>query len=225
MTTDEDSNLSAARAFVAFGLSEQRAGRRESASGPGSSLAAAKPALNLLRRTLRHRHLASVLDLGCGDWNWMQALALPGVGRDLQVRYEGWEASPELVNELNVRHGRPGMIEFMARDITTAPLPKVDLIIARDVLFHLSVAQALPLVDRIRESCRYFLSTSFLGLKENGDISSYLPINGWGFHKINLNVAPFNLAESMEEAVREPMCAHSETSRYMCLYQFRSIEA
>lgn len=220
--TEEESNFGAARSFVAFGLQEQRAGRRESASGPGSSRAAAQPALRLLRRTLRQRRVKTILDLGCGDWNWMQALELPGVGRALELQYEGWEASQELVSQLNARHARPGKIDFHVRDITTEPLPMVDLIIARDVLFHLPLLQAERLVQRIRQSCRFFLSTSFLGVHANADIEGYLPIEGWGFHKLNLNLAPFCLAETMEEAVREPLCTHSGSSRYICLYQFET---
>ncbi len=217
---EKDSNFAAARAFAEFGLKKRRDGERESASGPGSSRKAALPATRLLRRTLRQRGVKSVLDLGCGDWNWMQTLNLPGVDRDLDIRYQGWDASPDLVQELADRYGLPGRIDFELRDITTAPLPEVDLIIARDVLFHLPLAQSVPLLDRIRTRCRLFLSTSFLGENENSDIREYLPIEGWGFYRINLNIAPFGLAEQMEEAVREPLGAHSGKSRYACLYAF-----
>lgn len=218
--SDPQSNFDAARAFAEFGLAKRATGARESASGPGSSQDAARPALQLLRRTLRQRPIRTVLDLGCGDWNWMQALGLPGVGQDLNIRYEGWDASPDLIAELTARHGQPGQIDFALRDITTAPLPQVDLIIARDVLFHLPLPQSVPLVARLRQSCRFFLSTSFLTEPDNSDIEGYLPIEGWGFYRINLNAAPFDLGGQMEEAVREPLCSHKGRNRYACLYGF-----
>lgn len=220
--TETESNFDAARAFVDFGLERRRAGERESASGPGSSRAAAGPALDLLRRTIERRRIDSILDLGCGDWNWMAALDLPGMGQGLNVRYQGWDAHADLVQELVTDYGQPGQIDFAVRDIITASLPQVDLIIARDVLFHLPLSQSGPLVERIGRSCRYFLSTSFLTESENADIRGYLPIEGWGFHRINLNVAPFALGEKMEEAVREPLCAHHGRSRYFCLYEFET---
>lgn len=216
----QDSNFDAARAFVEFGLSEQAAGRRESASGPGSSLAAAEPALRLLRRVLAERDVGSILDLGCGDWNWMRGLGLPEAGTGRKLRYEGWDASADLVAQLQADHGRPGEIDFLLRDITTAPLPQVDLVILRDVLFHMPVALATDLLARLRQSTRFLLSTSFLGMERNDDIQAYLPINGWGFHRINLNVAPFDLAETMQEAVREPLCSNKGRARFFCLYEF-----
>lgn len=220
MMPDKLSNFDAARAFVEFGLREKRAGRRESASGPGSSRMAAEPTLKLLRRTLNQHKIHSILDLGCGDWNWMQELDLPDVGNGLQAHYTGWEANADLVDDLNARYGRSPLIDFAVRDISTETLPQVDLIIARDVLFHMPVAQTQALLERIQQSCRFFLSTSFLGVAQNVDIETYLPIENWGFHKINLNIAPFDLADHMEDAVREPLGTHSGNSRYICLYRF-----
>jgi len=215
-----NSNFEAARAFVEFGLQEQSAGRRESASGPGSSRAAAAPTLALLQRLLRQYEITSVLDLGCGDWNWMQDLRLPQAGTDRQIRYLGWDASPELVDSLNSHHGQPGLIDFEVKDITTEPLPEVDLVIARDVLFHLPISQAEAVVTQVRRRARYFLSTAYLGELENQDIAGYLPIEGWGFHRINLNVAPFDLLEDLQEALREPLCSHKGQPRFVCLYAF-----
>ena len=62
--TDQPSNFDAARGFAEFGLREREAGRRESASGPGSTLEAAGPAIELLRHVLVHERPETVLDLG-----------------------------------------------------------------------------------------------------------------------------------------------------------------
>lgn len=220
MSPDETSNFEAAARFAAFGLQERAEERRESASGPGSSHAATQATRQLLRRSLRQRNIHSILDLGCGDWNWMRRLKLPDLGEGLEVRYEGWEASPELVAEFQQTHGRPGQIDFRLCDATTTGLPQVDRIIARDILFHMPLHLAQPLVERISRSCRFFLSTSFLGMAENSDIKSYLPIENWGFHRINLNAPPFGLTDHLLEAVCEPLCSHAGHRRYICLYDF-----
>lgn len=213
------SNFEAARQFAEFGLAEKRKGNRESASGPGSTRKAARPALEVLRRLIRRRPIRSMLDLGCGDWNWMQYLELPDGGRKRGVRYEGWDASPDLIDGLTREFGQKN-ISFQLQDVTTAELPQVDLIVARDILFHLPRQNTIDLLQKIRRSTRYFASTSFLGMGENSEIQSYLPIEGWGFYKINLNRAPFNLGEDMIEAQREPEGWHSGHNRFFCLYEF-----
>lgn len=216
------SNFDAARSFADFGLERKRQGRRESASGPGSSRNAARPTLKLLRATLRQHSITSILDLGCGDWNWMQHLRLPEAGTDRQISYEGWDASPTLITALNEQFGIEGKIAFKLSDITAQALPKVDLIIIRDVLFHLPLEHSIPLLQRIRESCRYMIATAFLGSPENSDIASYMPIDGWGFYPINLNAAPFNMSEDMWFAAREPECDHKGLARFVCLYKFEN---
>lgn len=213
-------NFDAARQFADFGLIDRDAGNRESASGPGSSRSAAENTIKLLRHTIETRKVRTILDLGCGDWNWMKDVGLHDLADGNRVRYQGWDASPKLVEELSATFGVPGAIEFHLRDITTAPIPKVDLIIARDVLFHLPRAITKTLLDRISEACDYFLSTSFLSVAENGDISAYNEIEGWGYYNINLNIPPFNLARRMETAEREKLDEKIANPRYICLYNF-----
>jgi SAM-dependent methyltransferase len=215
------SNFVAARDFVAFGLEEKRAGRRESASGPGSSLAAAASTIRMLRRVLAEREIRSILDLGCGDWNWMRTLGLPHLNQGKDVRYLGWEANADLVAALESDFGQTGRIEFQLQDITTAAFPPADLIIARDVLFHLPIHLGRCVIDKIRSSCRFLLSTSFLNEPQNSDIQSYLPIENWGFYPINLNVSPYDLGSSLEEAAYEPLCDYKGKRRYVCLYAFQ----
>ncbi len=212
------SNFEAARRFAEFGLKEKAAGRRDSASGPGSSSKASGAALKFLRRVIHEHNVASILDLGCGDWHWMRELGLPRPSGDRVVRYEGWDASEEMVASLNGEFGSE-FIAFKVRDITTEPLPNVDLIIARDVLFHIDIALVEEMVGRIRGTSRLFATNSFRRVKHNANIEPYMPIEGWGFHKINLDIAPFNLAPSLVECVEEKAARHTGDRRYFCLYR------
>jgi hypothetical protein len=124
-----------------------------------------------------------------------------------------------MVEELNRTHGSD-RIGFFTRDITQSPLPEVDLIIARDVLFHIDIRIVRQLIDRIRRATKLLVSTSFLEMKENRNIESYLPIEGWGFHKLNLNVAPFDIARFMVESREEKKARHTGHRRFICLYDF-----
>ncbi len=214
------SNFEAAQTFADFGLADRDAGNRESASGPGSSRIIAQKTIELLNSTINAKNIRSILDLGCGDWNWMADVDLSQPPNGAKLRYQGWDASEKLVDELTRKYGIADEIEFNVRDITTAPLPKVDLIIARDVLFHLPIEIAVPLVNRIKLSCAYLVSTSFFDSQTNTDIAPYNAIEGWGYYKINLNIPPFSLSQHLDVAYREKPEKLGAAPRYICLYDF-----
>lgn len=219
MDSKRVSNFEAARRFAEFGLKEKAAGRRDSASGPGSSSRASAEALEFLRRIIAEHNIGSILDLGCGDWHWMRHLGLPRPSGDAFVTYEGWDASEAMVASLSKEFGGEG-ISFQVKDITTEPLPAAELIIARDVLFHIDIAIAQEMVKRIRTGARFFAATSFLGVTRNRNIEAYMPIEGWGFHKVNMDIAPFDLAPNLVGCVEEKECSHTGDKRYFCLYSF-----
>lgn len=217
--TKSHSNLDAAAAFVDFGLLEKSKGGRESASGPGSSLSSAAAASNLLLRKLRELPIRSVLDLGCGDWNWMRNLGFPNPIPGRHITYEGWESSQELVDALRSKHATDG-VDFHLRDVSTEAMPDVDLIIARDILFHMPPPMAVEVVERIKKSGKYLAAPSYIFVKQNAGFKEYLDIEGWGYFHINMNIEPFSLAPYLQESVLEPLCQSWENKRYFCFYEF-----
>jgi SAM-dependent methyltransferase len=212
------SNISAARAFVEFGLREREAGRRESASGPGSAASAAAECLKLLNASVSDYNVTSILDLGCGDWNWMR---LADWRQLRSVEYEGWDAHETLIEDLSKAFGDE-RTRFRVADITSTAFPNVDLVVCRDVLFHLPITLASKIIGRTRELKCLLLSTSFLGVRENMDIETYLPIDGWGFHRVNLDVYPFDLGNFRVRSYLEPECANGGIDRSVCLYDLRN---
>jgi SAM-dependent methyltransferase len=212
------SNFSAARAFVEFGLKEREAGRRESASGPGSAAFAAAECLKLLDASVAEYGVNSILDLGCGDWNWMRSA---GWRQFESVEYDGWDAHEGLIVDLRKAFGGE-RTRFRVADITSAELPGADLVVCRDVLFHLPLALASKVIRDICALKCLLLSTSFLDIRENKDIETYLPIEGWGFHRVNLDIPPFNLQDFRVRSCREPECASGGIDRSVCLYDLRN---
>jgi SAM-dependent methyltransferase len=219
----ESTNFAAARGFVEFGLEQRRKGRRESASGPGSALAAAAQTLALLDEITQELPIRKMVDLGCGDWNWMKE-AHWYRSRSC-VDYVGWEASPELVGELQRLYGRPG-VSFALADIVEHAFPPADLLICRDVLFHLPIALALRAAKKIMRSRGLLLATTYPDQTVNTDIMPQLhvPVTNWGFYRINLDIPPFHFAPWMRRQVIEPLCAWQNTRRAICLYDFRDVE-
>jgi SAM-dependent methyltransferase len=218
MTTPR-SNFDAAKAFVEYGLSEKREGRRESASGPGSALSATTECLELLDEVIARHDIKTILDLGCGDWHWMR-LANWRKGKDI-VSYEGWDAHPGLVDHLNQLYGDE-RTRFRLADITTEPLPQVDLVICRDVLFHLPLDLGARVVEQLKGRDTMLISTSFQNVGENAGIKPYMAIENWGFYHINLDIAPFGLRPYRLRAIPEAVSAILEHERSICLYDMKA---
>lgn len=217
-------NIEAARQFVEFGLKMKAENQRESASGPGSSLESTKEVRNLILSSVREFSIRSILDLGCGDLNWMshviEEIQSPDFPSGSEISYEGWDVHPDLVRLLNETYGDAN-ISFKVGDVTADDLPCVDLVICRDVLFHLDRALGKKVIERIRDSgAKFFLATSFPDINENDNIVKYNHIDGWGFYRINLDIEPFNLGSYCKVRVEETNCANKGFKRYACLYQF-----
>lgn len=135
------------------------------------------------------------------------------------VNYHGWEANKTLVSWLNQNYADE-QTHFQVADAVADPFPKVDLVIARDILFHMQPKYGLRIVEKAKNNRSLLISTSFMGVRRNGSLRRYIRISGWGFYKINLNAPPFSLADTMRIAYDEPRCSHTGSRRFICLFDF-----
>jgi len=161
---------------------ENRWGSSESRSGRGSTLAYTERLWPLLERYLTTLNVEVFLDVPCGDFNWMKYVKLPH-----GTRYIGGDIVVPLVHDLQKKYGSD-RYSFHTIDIVEGPLPKADLWLCRDVLFHLPnediqrvfrnfVAAAIP----------YILTTTYNFSRKNDDVKA------GGFRFINLRLPPFML--------------------------------
>ncbi len=88
----------------------------ESVSGPGSELQQARNIIEEIPILLRELNIKSLLDLPCGDFNWMKLVNLTG------VEYLGGDIVPDLVRINTENHSAPG-IAFQTLDLINGPLP------------------------------------------------------------------------------------------------------
>ena len=158
-------------------------GETETRSGPGSTLARAEAFRGDLERVLGELGVRSLLDVGCGDFNWMRTLAVP------LERYVGVDIVPELVADLERRHGG-GFREFRCLNAVRDRLPNCDAAICRDCLVHLRNEDILALLANLRRSgTRFLIATTFPDLEVNADVET----GGW--RPLNLRLEPFLLPE------------------------------
>jgi SAM-dependent methyltransferase len=102
-------------------------------SGTGSTMAATLLYRTFLQQFLADNHIHSVVDAGCGDWEFSQAIDWTGID------YQGFDIVGELVDADTKRFGKPN-IQFIHANIVDTDLPPADLLIAKHVLQHLPTA-------------------------------------------------------------------------------------
>jgi methyltransferase family protein len=157
-------------------------GAPDSRSGLGSELDATADLRAALPGFLARHHARALLDIPCGDFNWLSRLGL-------QLSYTGADIVPAIVDANERTFGGPGSNRrFLQRDLTRDPLPPADIVLCRDCLVHLSFANIFRAFANIRRSgAKYLLTTTFLDHHENVDIDD----GDWRI--LNLEKAPFNL--------------------------------
>jgi len=205
----EKTNFHAAKKFVEM----KRAHNQESLSGPGSWEVNTKESIELINQVISEYNVKSILDLGCGDWNWFKNVNLENVW------YEGWDADTQMIEGNRHKYGS-NKINFFVSDIVLKKYPKVDLIICRDVLFHIDVDLTLKVLNKIKASATLLISTSFRDVDNNTGPASYTNFDDWGFYNINLNIEPFNLKKYEKIFVEEKNNKSKNHKRYISLYYF-----
>ena len=151
----------------------------ERVSGGGSEMQNTEVIRRELPVLLQKFGIKSILDIPCGDWNWMKSVDLCGAS------YIGADIVPDLIERNKSLYPST---DFRVLDLTSDALPKVDLIFTRDCLGHLSNDNVSKAIRNCQESgSKYLLATSFTKWDMNPDIE-----NG-GWKCINLMIPPFQL--------------------------------
>lgn len=158
----------------------------ESVSGVGSILSHTKVIRRELPGLLDEIGATSLLDIPCGDFNWLKEVSL-----NLGV-YIGADVVEELIIINNKNFGNDAR-KFVKLDITKDELPLVDVIFCRDCLVHFSFDDIFLALKNIKASnSKYLLTTTFTARDKNKDIFS----GEW--RPLNLQHAPFRFPKPIE---------------------------
>tara|TARA_R110002072_G_scaffold125361_2_gene261302 strand:- start:104 stop:856 length:753 start_codon:yes stop_codon:yes gene_type:complete len=157
---------------------EENTWNSSSASGLGSELQNVRAIMRQIPALLRELEVDSLLDLPCGDYNWMQRLDLGA------VQYVGADIVTALIERNRMLHEG---VRFEILDLLKDDLPPADLILCRDCLVHLSFADIeLALKNLCRSKVKYLLTTTFTNRSTNQDIVT----GQW--RALNLTRPPFS---------------------------------
>lgn len=156
-----------------------------SVSGEGSDdLQTAQIKIHL-PKLLEQYNIKTMLDLPCGDFNWMKDV-------DLNLdKYIGGDIVEEIVELNNQKYSNPDR-EFRVLNLIEDKLPKTDLLFCRDCLVHLSFEDIFKSIANIKKcGIKYLMTTTFPECQENKNITT----GDWRI--INLELSPFNFPKPL----------------------------
>lgn len=182
-------------------------GSLESFSGRGSNREYTHNIRLKLPSLFDEFHINSILDLPCGDFNWMKEVPLrPG------MHYLGADIVEELIayNKLKYSHKQR---EFKVMNLLQDSLPEVDLVLCRDCLGHFSNEDVKKAVRNIKNSnSKYLLTTSFPAIRNRNILTG-------SFRTINLEGSPFHFPPPILYIQEKGVGSKITAGKYLVLWR------
>lgn len=152
-------------------------------SGGGSDATAVIDYRSFLERFVRMNAIGSVVDIGCGDWQFSRFIDWGG------ARYHGFDVVEPVIARNRAAHARDGVaFDVMPSDL--GDLPDADLLIMKDVLQHLPDADIMRFRDRLFGRYRTCLLTNSY---RKVDTATNVDIETGGFRCLDLTAPPYSI--------------------------------
>jgi len=154
-------------------------------SGTGSTVSYTKRTRSVIAHVLKEHNVQTMIDAPCGSFHWMplvfERLKAVGAGPN---EYTGYDVVASVIQSVSAAHATnvsTPKLQFLVADLTTDSLPRgKDLILSRDALQHLSLAQIRAVLRNFQQADpKLLLVGSYPGTYDNVDIptGSYFPVN------------------------------------------------
>ena len=150
-------------------------------SGPGSSMEATQPLREFIDRFVTSYNIESIIDIGCGDLSWM-----PLTQAFKSCQYTGIDINEQLIEQHTKEFPQHS---FICQDVVLDIPAKGDLVIIRDVIFHMAHEEVISMLVNSKRKFRYFLITSCQNAYNNSGFNEY------HFHDLNLFLPPFGFSQ------------------------------
>ena len=165
---------------------------KQSRSGKGSNFNQSLLLKNALKIFFKEKKIKKILDIGCGDFNWMSTLLS-------EVDYEsylGVDLVDTLIND-NIKKYGSKKIKFITKDIINDNmdfLESYDFILIRHVFIHLKNSNIKKAINQIKN-----IDFRYLGVTSDPKILNNFDLKTDGrFRDINLLISPFFLDNSYQ---------------------------
>ena len=144
---------------------------------------------NIIKLFERH-NISSIFDAGCNDCNWMKIVSQ-------FVQYQGGDISLAMVADVWQRHPE---LDIVLHDVTTDPIPDVDLLFVRDVAIHLNNHDRRQLwLNWYRSNVPWILITHQTYVDQNTDIE--YSTENFPFSAVNWQLPPWNFPAPLDYTI------------------------
>lgn len=150
-------------------------------SGLGSSPENCFQLIGWLQFFLKKYSIKSVVDYGCGDWQWMQFVNLA------EVSYRGVDIVDSVIEANKLKYSQSN-VTFTSGSIL-ANVQETELAFLKDVLMHLPNQEVKEILDQVIKKSKYVVVINSTGMNR------YVPnvdIEAGGFRLLDLGIHPFN---------------------------------
>ena len=118
-----------------------------------------------LEKFIRMNNIKSIVDIGCGDWQFSRLMNLDG------IKYVGFDVVPRMINR-NLKLFSSHSIEFAVMPDNIADVPSADLLLMKDVLQHLPDNVIFEFASKVFSKFKFcLLSNSFVKLNTQKNIN------------------------------------------------------
>lgn len=156
----------------------------ESLSGAGSDLLQTQIISKRLPEVCKQLGIKSLLDVPCGDFNWMSRVNLTG------IRYTGADIVPQIIQQLNESF-KDDSRNFKEINVVKDVPGNYDAIFCRDLFVHLNNTDIFRTINNFCDSkSTYLIATTFTNVIKNKNLPLLTKSVGW--RPINLNLKPFD---------------------------------
>ncbi len=152
-------------------------------SGGGSTLARTTEYRELLQNFLHEHDIKTVVDAGCGDWEFSAHIDWTG------IEYKGYDAVQSVI-QTDIERYASDHISFVHGSFLTTDLPPADLLLCKHVLQHLTNEDIITFIPQLSKY-KYCLITNEVHPKT---LTSHNPnIRIGDCRHVDLAKPPFNL--------------------------------
>ncbi len=152
-------------------------------SGTGSTDHATAVYRTFLQQFLKDHNIHSVVDAGCGDWEFSQTMDWTGID------YKGYDIVPKVIEADTQRFAKPG-IQFFNADIVATDLPPADLLISKHVLQHLPTSSVQQFLKQLPKYRHVLFVNGVDRITLTGDNTDIAP---GGYRTLDVTAPPFDL--------------------------------
>jgi hypothetical protein len=151
----------------------------------GSSLEYTTKLRKELPALFKKYNIQSIFDAGCNDCSWMSIILD-------NFKYLGGDISRPMITDLQSRYPQ---LDVSLHDVTTDPLPLVDLLFVRDVTIHLNYADKRQVIANWLSSSIPYIMITHDEFKDNVDFEY---ADGFPFAFVNWEKDPWNFPKPVE---------------------------